>query len=144
VNLFKRITPRFQVGVEWNPAANEVGPVANWLVTPETEKWPMVSIGTSSDRIFSPPHTQSYYVTVAKGFADSRVAPYVGISYSEWERGLLFPFGVNYQLAPQWDFLGMNDGRNSHLLLTYRMSVTNLTAMLVKMRHPGISIGFAF
>jgi hypothetical protein len=144
VNLFRRITPRFQAGVEWNPGAKEIGPVANWIVTPETERWPMVSLGTSSDRIFSPPHTQSYYATFAKSLPALRAAPYVGISYSEWEDTLLFPFGVNFALHHRWDLLGMNDGRNSHVLLTYKMETMNVSLMLIKMRHPGVSVGFSF
>ncbi|MGV3617296.1 MAG: hypothetical protein ACO1SV_18365 [Fimbriimonas sp.] len=130
--------------MEWNPGAEEVNPVANWIVTPETATTPMVSLGTSSDRIFSPPHTQAYFVTLAKGLPQYRLGPYVGISYSEWEDTLLFPFGLNVSLAPQWDLLGMNDGRNSHLLLTYKLPTTNVSLMLIKMRHPGLSLGFSF
>ncbi|WP_038472360.1 hypothetical protein [Fimbriimonas ginsengisoli] len=103
-----------------------------------------MSLGTSSDRIFSPPHKQAYFVTFAKGLPRYKLGPYVGVSYSEWERRLLFPFGVNVQLASQWDLLGMNDGRNSHLLLTYKLPSTNVSIMLIKMRRVGISIGFSF
>lgn len=122
----------------------EVGPIANWIAAPETERTPMVSFGTSSDRIFSPEGMQSYYVTVAKGFPEAKLAPYISVSYSEWEQRLLFPFGVNIALAPEWDLLPMHDGRNTHLLLTYKQANYNITGMLVKMRHPGISIGFGF
>ena len=144
VNLFYRVTPRFQAGVELNPGVHEVNPVANWIVTPETEKYPMVSLGTSSDRIFSPAGTQAYFVTFAKGLPKYGLGPYVSVSYSEWERKLLFPFGLNVQLAPQWDLLGMNDGRNSHILLTYKLPSTNVSVMYIKMRHLGISVGFSF
>jgi hypothetical protein len=144
MNLFYRVTSRLQAGVEVNPGADEVNPVANWIVTPETEHSPMVSIGTSSDRIFSPAGTQAYYITFAKGIPRYRLGPYVGVSYSEWERTLLFPFGLNVQLAPQWDLLGMNDGRNSHVLLTYKMQKANVSLMYIKMRHPGVSVGFSF
>jgi len=143
-NLFYRVTPRFQAGVEYNAAAGEINPVANWIVTPETERYPMVTLGTSSDRIFSPPGTQSYFVTFAKGFPRYRVAPYVSIFYSEWEDKILFPFGVNVQLADQWDLMPMHDGRNTHVLLTYKMARVNVSAMLIKMRYPGISVGFSF
>ncbi len=104
----------------------------------------MVSLGTSSDRIFSPSGTQSYYVTFAKGFPRYRIGPYVSVFYSEWEDKIIFPFGVNVSLAPQWDFLPMHDGRNTHLLLTYKLAKTNVSLMLIKMRHPGISLGFSF
>ncbi len=142
--MFRRITSRLQVGVEWNPGANEVGPVANWIMTPETEKWPMVSLGTSSDRIFSPPGFQSYYLTFGKSIPGLPVAPYVSLFYSEWERKMIFPFGVNIALTPAWDFLPMNDGRNTHLLLTHKFQKSNISLMLIKMRHPGLSLGFSF
>jgi hypothetical protein len=144
VNLFYRFTPRFQAGVEWNPAVNEVGPSANWIVTPETERWPMVSLGTSSDRIFSPPGMQSYSATFAKSLPGGEIAPYVSLYYSEWERGFIFPFGANVSLNGRWDLMPMNDGRNTHVLLTHKMKRTNVTMMLIKMRHPGVSLGFAF
>ncbi len=102
----------------------------------------MISLGTSSDRIFSPPGFQSYYATFAKTVG--KVAPYVSLYYSEWERTILFPFGVTVPISPQWDFLGMNDGRNTHLLATYKMEKSNVSLMLIKMRHPGISVGFSF
>lgn len=143
-NLVYRVTPRLQAGVEYNAAASEFNLVANWIVTPETSRSPLVTLGTSSDRIFSPPGTQAYYVTVAKGLPRYRLGPYIGVSYSEWERRLLFPFGVNFAFAPQWDLIGMNDGRNTHLLLTYKLAKTNVSFMLVKMRNPGISLGFSF
>lgn len=144
INLFHRFTPRFQAGVEANPGAREVGPVANWILTPETERYPMVSLGTSSDRIFSPPGTQSYYVAFAKGFPRYRVAPYVSLFYSEWEDTVIFPFGANVSLSERWDLMPMNDGRNTHVLLTHKWEKANLSAMLVKMRYPGISFGFSF
>ncbi len=132
------------MGVEWNPAVQEAEPAFNWIVTPETEKWPMISIGSSSDRIFSPPGNQSYFATFAKSLPNARMAPYVSLYYSEWERTILFPFGVTVPISPQWDFLGMNDGRNTHLLATYKMKKSNVSLMLIKMRHPGISVGFSF
>lgn len=144
MNLFYRLTPRLQAGVELNPGVHEVNPVANWIVSPETENAPMISLGTSSDRIFSPAGAQAYFVTFAKSLPRYGVAPYLSVSYSEWERTILFPFGLNVPLAPQWDLLGMNDGRNSHLLLTYKLPSTNVSLMYIKMRRPGISVGFSF
>lgn len=110
----------------------------------ETEKSPMISFGTSSDRIFSPEGKRAYYATIAKGLPGGRVAPYISVSYSEWEKRFLIPFGANVVLDEHWDVMGMNDGRNTHLLLTYKMPTSNVTLMLVKMRHVGISYGWSF
>ncbi|HRF60206.1 MAG TPA: hypothetical protein PLH94_09875 [Fimbriimonadaceae bacterium] len=138
------MTPRLKLGLEYNPAIDEVNPIGNWIALPESEKTPMVSFGTSSDRIFSPEGTRAYFTTFAKGLPGGRIAPYVSVSYSEWEKRFLFPFGANVVLDEHWDVMGMNDGRNTHLLLTYKMPTSNVTLMLVKMRHVGISYGWSF
>jgi len=140
----RRVTPRLQVGIEGNLAAEEFGPLVNWIATPETERWPMVTLGTSSDRIFSPKGEQAFYATAAKGIPGTNFAPYVGVSWSTWEDRLLFPAGLNVALANEWDLLGMYDGRNCHTLLTYKTSTVNYTVMLIRMRHIGFSIGVGF
>ena len=49
--LVYRITPRLQAGLEWNPLAEDVGPIANWRVWDEDAARPALILGTSSDRI---------------------------------------------------------------------------------------------
>lgn len=139
-----RATPRLQVGVEGNIAAEEVGPLLNWIVTHETEKTPLVTFGTSSDRIFSPKGEQAYYLTLAKGIHGSNLAPYAGMSWSTWEDRMLFPVGVNVALDKEWDALQMYDGRNSHFLLTYKQASSNVSLVLVKMKHIGLSVGYGW
>lgn len=139
-----RVDPRLQVGVEGNIAAEEVGPLLNWIVTPETEEAPLVTFGTSSDRIFSPKGEQAYYLTVAKGLRGTRLAPYVGLSWSTWEDRMLFPVGVSTALDPEWDALQMYDGRNCHFLLTYKQASANYSLVLVKMKHFGFSVGYGW
>ncbi|HCE01430.1 MAG TPA: hypothetical protein DER07_10350 [Armatimonadetes bacterium] len=138
------LDPRLKLGVEFNPVVREALPIANWIALEETARQPMLTFGTSSDRIFSPEGYRSYYATVAKSLPGGRFAPYVGVSYSEWEETLLFPFGANIQFAREWDLLPMYDGRNTHLLLTYKRPQWNLTLMLVKMERFGVSLGFGF
>lgn len=141
-----RATPRLSLGLEHNAAAGELNPVGNWIAHSETVQWPMVSFGTSSDRIFTPAGFQTYYVSFAKMIPNSPFAPYVSVNYSEYERGFNFPLGINIALAPEWDLLPMNDGRRSHLLLTYKAPSMNTTLMLIDLRRPkiGISLGFGF
>jgi hypothetical protein len=140
----RRVTPRLQVGVEGNIAAEEFGPLLNWIATPETTDAPMVTFGTSSDRIFSPKGEQSYYLTAAKGIPGTVIAPYVGVSWSTWEDRLLFPAGLNLAIAPEWDLMQMYDGRNSHALVTYKTRTVNYSLMMVKMKHFGVSVGIGF
>lgn len=143
-NFSHRINQRLQAGLEFNAAASEVVPTANWVLQPESETQPMVTLGTSSDRIFSPAGTRAYFATVGKSIPGTGVAPYVSLFYSEWERRFLFPAGVNVQLGDRWDFLPMTDGRNSHAMLTYRRESSNITLLLIRMRHPGIGMGWSY
>lgn len=138
----RAFTPRLRLGVEYNAVEDEVGLIGSYLLQTEGENRPLITLGTSSDRIFSPPGTQAYFVTAAKGFG--RWAPYVGASYSEWEEQVIFPFGVNYAACEEWDALFMNDGRNSHLLLTRKFEQFSVTGLLIKMEYPGISISARF
>ena len=139
-----RVDPRLQVGIEANPAANELGLLFNWIALAESDDQPHVSFGTSSDRIFTPEGFQAYYMTVAKSIRGTNLAPYVGVSYSEFEERLLFPAGLNVALLPEWDLLGMYDGRNTHALLTYKTESVNYSLMLIKMKHVGFSVGVGF
>jgi hypothetical protein len=143
-NVAYRLTPRLQAGLEYNPVVGEILPTANWILQPETDTVPLITLGTSSDRIGTPKGKQTYYVSFAKSWQQVPFAPYVSISYSEFKRGLEFPFGVNIKLAHPWDLLPMNDGRHTHLLLTYKQANYNVTLMLNWMKHPGISIGWAW
>ncbi|MEQ1822028.1 MAG: hypothetical protein ABL949_05945 [Fimbriimonadaceae bacterium] len=139
-----RFTPRFQAGFEYNAAAHELAPIANWVLTPESEKIPMISANVSSDRLGTPKGPMSYGVTFAKGFQNPKIAPYFSVRYSEYEHGLNFPFGVNIQLNNEWSLMPMNDGRKSHVLLTYTKPDFSVSLMLIWLKHPGISISWGF
>ena len=141
-NLAHRVDARLQLGLEWNAAANEVVPTGNWIVATETDSRPMVSVGTSSDRIFSPPGTRAWYVTAGK--STGRAAPYVSLFHSGWERRWRFPAGVNLQLSPHVDLLPMTDGRNAHVLLSHRREQSNISLMWIALRHPGIGMGWSY
>jgi hypothetical protein len=138
--------PRLSLGAEFNPAVGEVLATANWIEHVETDRWPMVSFGTSSDRIFTDEGNRAYYMSFAKSLPGTTIAPYLSVNYSESERGFNVPFGINLGLHPQWDLLPMHDGRRTHLLLTYKTSAMNTTFMLIDLRRPrfGISVGFGF
>lgn len=136
-----RFAPDFKAGVEWNVRANEVGFVANWRALRETETRPALIFGTSSDRIGTP-SGQSYYATVSKSF--SRVAPYVGVSWSEYEDRLLVPFGVNVALREGWSAMLINDGVHTHLSTTYARSRFSLTLLAVERKKFGVTVGTTF
>jgi hypothetical protein len=139
-----RFTPRLQAGLEWNPAADEVGFIGNYMIAPETDKTPMVNLGTSSDRIGTPKGPKAYYVTLAKGFPEAKIGAYVSLNYSEFDRGFNLPFGATYQIAPGWSTMFMNDGRKSHLLLTHSTPNWSASLMWIWFKHPGVSISWGF
>lgn len=142
--LTQRFTPRLQAGFEWNPNAQEVNLIGNWVASPESERTPMVNFGTSSDRIGTPAGPRAYFVTFAKSIPSAKLGPYFSINYSEFDKGFNFPFGTNYQISPGLTTMFMNDGRKSHLLLTYTKDNWSVTPMLIWMKRPGISISFGF
>ena len=132
------------MGFEYNPGAREIAPLVNWVMTPETKLAPLVAFNVSSDRIGTPKGPLSYGITLAKGFPSLHVAPYITLRYSEYERGVNYPFGMNIQLAKDWSLLPMNDGRRSHLLLTRQFKHASVSLMYIWFRHPGISTSFGF
>jgi len=133
-----------QAGIEYNPNAREVGLIGNYILATETANQPMINLGTSSDRIGTPPGPRAYYVTFAKSFPELKLGPYVSVNYSEHDREINFPFGLSYELMPKWSSMFMNDGRRSHLLLTYTEEDWSVSAMWVWFKHPGISVSFGF
>ena len=144
--LTYQVRPDLKAGLEWNAEAGELGIVANWRAIGETERRPAVIFGTSSDRIGTP-DGQAYFVTVSKSLHHSLgwpVAPYVGVSYSEHEKGLLYPFGVNVALGERWSAMLLNDGVHTHLSATYAWSRFALTVLAVERRDLGLSIGARF
>lgn len=104
----------------------------------------MVSLGTSSDRIFSPPHRQAYYLTINRTFSPSNFGAYVSFSYSEWEDKVLLPFGISWQIAPVDSILFMNDGRKSHLMWTHSSQNQTVSLLYVDKRYFGVSTSYSF
>jgi hypothetical protein len=133
-----------QAGVEWNPGAGEVGFIGNWIANVESPTFPMISFGTSSDRIGTPKGPHAYYVTFAKSIPELKLAPYISVNYSEFDRQISFPFGASWQVGPGISTMFMHDGRKSHLLLTYSKETWSVSAMWIWFRHPGISVSFGF
>lgn len=114
-----RLNRRLQIGVEYNPAAGEVGPLASLFLLTESDRRPAVFLGTSSDRIGSPEGTQSYYLTVAKLLPALPVSAYASLNYSEWDGEFNFPFGGSLEFGRGISARAMYDGQRTHLLLNY-------------------------
>jgi hypothetical protein len=140
--LMYRLNEDIQVGVEYNPLAGDVGPLANWRLVRETKTGPAVIVGTSSDRIGTP-RGRSYYVTVSKEVAH-RLSLYAGTSYSEFEKRFLVPAGVTYRVDDRWSVLVSYDGVAVHPMATYAWDRYSVTLLMVRGRDPGINFSVGF
>lgn len=139
-----RVIPTLQVGVEYNPVAQEVGPLVTWFLRTEGERQPAVFLGTSSDRIGSPTGTQAYYLTTAKYLPPLHASPYVSLNYSEWDAGWNIPFGVNLELGHGFSVQPMYDGNRSHLLATHATQRTSVTLIWAWLERAGVAVSLGF
>lgn len=139
-----RVIPTLQLGVEYNPVAGEVGPLVTWFLLTETERRPALFLGTSSDRIGSPEGKQAYYVTAAKYLPLIRTSPYVSLNYSEWDRGLNVPFGVNVELGNGLSLQPMYDGHRTHLLGTFATERYSATLIWAWLERAGVAVSVGF
>ncbi len=137
-----RVNSDLQIGVEYNPLASDVGPLLNWRAIRENSSRPALIIGTSSDRIGTPTG-RAFYATVSKEVTDG-VTIYVGASYSQFEKKILIPAGVSFQLDDNWNTLFSYDGVDFHPMVSYSWDRYSLTLLLANTRYPGFgfSVGF--
>jgi hypothetical protein len=138
------VHPRLQLGVEYNPAAEEIGPVATLFLFTESSRRPALFAGTSSDRIGSPRGKQGYYLTAAKSLGGIPIAPYVSLHYSEWDERFNVPFGAHADLAGGFWLRPMYDGERTHLTAGYSRDRFSVTALYVWLERPGVALSFGF
>lgn len=139
-----RVHPKLQIGLEINPAAEEIGPLVNWFLLTETERRPALFFGTSSDRIGSPEGEQSYFLTAAKHHPTWPVSGYVSLNYSEWDDGFNVPFGVEVELSESFSARHMFDGDRSHLMLNYHHERFGVSLLWVWYEKFGIALSTGF
>ena len=144
--LMYKLTPDLQVGVEYNPLASEVGPLANYRVVKETRNRPALMLGTSSDRIGTPYGT-AYYATLAKDLKPHTglpISPYVSVLYGSYDDEFVYPFGMAIRLGDHWTVTPTFDGHAFHQLVTYSWDRYSVTGLLVRGRHPGVAFNVGF
>lgn len=138
------MSPKLQLGIELNPAADEVGPLVNWFLLTEAERRPALFFGTSSDRIGSPAGTQSYYLTVAKRHPSWPLSAYLSLNYSEWDSGFNLPFGVGVDLGENLSLRPMYDGQRTHLTLSYQHRRHSVSLLWVWLERFGVAFSTHF
>ena len=135
-----RVLDFAQVGVEYNPMASEVTPVATVFVLTETDSRPAFFLGTSADRIGSPKGTQSYYLTASKLAPWVPVSAYATINYSEWDEHINFPFGAEWYVWGGFSLRGMYDGNQPHAMVNWFGDRFGASVMAVWLDTFGVAV----
>jgi hypothetical protein len=144
--LTYKFLPTLSAGIEYNPRAGKVSPLANWLAVSETRRRPALILGTSSDRIGTP-HGQSFYATVSKNLRrETRlpIAPYAGLAYGTYEDRLRAIGGLNIGFTEAITSLVVFDGVHVHPMLNYSRGRHGASFILVRGRNPGVSYSISF
>jgi hypothetical protein len=144
--LTYRFHPRFTAGVEYNPLAGKVSPLANVVAVTETHKRPALILGTSSDRIGTP-SGQSFYATLSKSLEHSTgwpVAPYVGVAYGTFEDRARVIGGLNITAGERWSSTILFDGVRVHPTVNYTRGRHQFGVIFERGRHPGASYSVSF
>ncbi|MCA1641566.1 MAG: hypothetical protein LC785_06355 [Acidobacteria bacterium] len=144
--LTYRFHPRLTAGVEYNPLAGKVSPLANFVALTETHKRPAVIVGTSSDRIGTP-SGQSFYATFSKNLKHATklpVAPYVGVAYGTYEDRLRVIGGLNVNYKDCWSSTILFDGVRVHPLVNYARGRHVVSLVMERGRNPGASYSISF
>ncbi|MDZ7268584.1 MAG: hypothetical protein ONB48_12675 [candidate division KSB1 bacterium] len=139
-----RVGRNLQIGIEVNPAAQELAPLLTWYWLTETHRRPALFVGTSSDRIGSPAGRQSYYLTAAKHLPRTPLALYASVTYSEWDRALTFPAGGSVMLPFHFTLRPMYDGRRPHLLLAHEHHRFHVAVLYVWFERIGVALAAGF
>ena len=133
-----------QLGLEFNPKVEELGPLFTFFLLTETETAPALFIGTSSDRIGSPAGEQAYYATASKYISILRTSFYGSLNFTEWDRGFNCPVGFGVELGKGFSVRPMYDGARSHLLLNYFAAQYGVSLMYVWLETLGIAFFVGF
>ena len=144
--LTYRFHPRLTAGIEYNPLAKKVSPLANLVVMTETHARPALIIGTSSDRIGTP-SGQSFYATLSKSLKHHTglpIAPYVGIAHGTFDDRTRAIGGLNITFSENWSSTILFDGVRVHPLVNYTRGRHQFGVILERGRNPGASYSVSF
>lgn len=121
MTLAYRFSDDVQAGIELNPLAPDIGPIANWRAVRETSARPALIFGTSSDRIGTP-HGRAFYGTLSKdleAWTKLPVAPYAGASFGTYDDELVPIGGIVVRWAERFSTTSLYDGHNIHHIASY-------------------------
>jgi len=145
-----RIIDNAFVGLEYNPLADDLGILANWRVFEETNRRPMLMLGTSSDRIGTT-RGRAYYATLSKDlqrWTGLPVAPYVGTAFGEFDDEWVLIGGLGIRWADHLRSTHVYDSDNLHHMLDYSFEGGYRTGVLLVQQdtkyYLGVSVGAGF
>ncbi len=137
---------RITLGVEYNPLADDVHPLANLTLLEETGDRPAIILGTSSDRIGTP-DGQAYYLTVSKDlekWTGLPVAPYAGVSYGTWDDEAVPIGGLNIRLTKELSAMAIFDGHKVHPTVSWTKGDWTFGVMMAFGKEPGAFFNYRF
>ncbi len=140
------LTSRFSAGVEYNPRAGKVSPLANLLAIRETSHRPALILGTSSDRIGTP-SGQAFYATFSKNLKRETglpIAPYGGVVYGTYQEKVRPIGGLNIGFSETVTSLVIFDGVHVHPTFNVSLKSHTISFLLIRGRDPGPSYSVAF
>ena len=140
------LTSRFSAGVEYNPRAGKVSPLANLLAIRETSHRPALILGTSSDRIGTP-SGQAFYATFSKNLKRETglpIAPYGGVVYGTYQEKVRPIGGLNIGFSETVTSLVIFDGVHVHPTFNVSLKSHTISFLLIRGRDPGLSYSVAF
>ena len=145
-----RVSPSLQLGIEYNPLADDLHPLANWRAVDETASRPALILGSSSDRIGTP-SGQAYYATLSKDLEARTgwpLAPYVGASYGTYEDNIRPIGGLTIRHTAHLSSTHLHDGKAVHHMLSWDFGPGRPTVGLLWIDHAHLgvtaSLGFSF
>ncbi|HEX8090481.1 MAG TPA: hypothetical protein VF762_16600 [Blastocatellia bacterium] len=145
--LTYRLHPRLSLGVEYNPRADDVGLLANFVAVTEARRRPALILGTSSDRIGTP-RGRSFYATISKNLSEMvklPIASYAGVAYSSYEDRFLPLAGLTINWTSTISTLVIFDGVKVHPTFVYAPGRRHVfTFLLAQGRNPGASYSVSF
>ncbi len=144
--LTYKFHPRFTAGIEYNPLAGKVSPLANIVALTETHKRPALILGTSSDRIGTP-FGQSFYATFSKNLKHQTglpIAPYVGVTYGTFEDRFRAIGGLNIIISEGWSSTILFDGVRVHPTANFIRGRHQFGVIFERGSNPGASYSISF
>ena len=144
--LTYQLHPRLSVGVEYNPLAGKVSPLANYVALTETKNRPAIILGTSSDRIGTP-SGQSFYATFSKNLKRETglpIAPYVGVAYGTYENRFRVIGGLNINFGKGFGSTILFDGVRVHPTFNYSFKQHQFGVIFAQGKNFGANYSISF